>query len=391
LFKNPKDNNIVSRLIFHLDLDYFYAQCEEIRSPELRNHPLVVCVYSGRNPDSGVVSTSNYKAREFGVKSGMPIKIAKSKLANEDAEFLPIDMSYYNHLSILAMESVRKIADAYEYVGIDECYADFSRYSRSDFSRARKIADFIKSEIKVSTNLTCSIGVGPNKLVAKIASNFQKPDAITIINPQEVKAFIARCDIEDIPGIGPKNRIKLESSGIESVSQLAKFDLFRLKELFGYKIATYLQNAARGIDDTPIRPHVSKQIGRIVTLKNDVTNIENIFPILSSLSSLVYDTLMTRQLSFKSIIVRVVLHNLRQVTCSRNLKLSSTSLEELQNIARSLFLEAIHLHSLSFLDVRRIGITLSDLSSYTGQNKILQYFAEGSRNGNQESNKNNEL
>ena len=106
MFKNPTDNNIVSRLIFHLDLDYFYAQCEEIRSPELRNHPLVVCVYSGRNPDSGVVSTSNYKAREFGVKSGMPIKIAKSKLANEDAEFLPIDMSYYNHLSILAMESV---------------------------------------------------------------------------------------------------------------------------------------------------------------------------------------------------------------------------------------------------------------------------------------------
>ena len=152
-------------------------------------------------------------------------------------------MSHYIQLSILAMESVRKIADTYEYVGIDECYADFSRHSGSDFSRARTIADFIKKEIKVSTNLTCSIGVGPNKLIAKIASNLQKPDAITIINPQEVKAFIARCDIEDIPGIGPKNRIKLESLGIESVSHLAKFDLFRLKELFGYKIATYLQNA----------------------------------------------------------------------------------------------------------------------------------------------------
>jgi DNA polymerase IV (archaeal DinB-like DNA polymerase) len=338
LFKNPTDNNNVWRLIFHLDLDYFYAQCEEVRNPELRNRPFVVCVYSGRNLDSGVVSTSNYKAREFGVKSGMPIKIAKSKLANEDAEFLPVDMSHYNHLSILAMESVRKIADTYEYVGIDECYADFSRHSGSDFSRARTIADFIKKEIKVSTNLTCSIGVGPNKLIAKIASNLQKPDAITIINPQEVKAFIARCDIEDIPGIGPKNRIKLESLGIESVSHLAKFDLFRLKELFGYKIATYLQDAAHGIDDTPIRPHVSKQIGRIVTLKNDITTNENIFPILSSLSSLVYDTLMKRKLSFKTITVRIVLHDLRQVTCSRNLKLSSTSLEELQNIARSLFL-----------------------------------------------------
>jgi len=161
------------------------------------------------------------------------------------------------------------------------------------------------------------------------------------------------------------------------VSHLSKFDLFRLKELFGYKIATYLQNAARGIDDAPIRPHVGKQIGRLVTLK--------IFPILNSLSSLVYDTLIKRQLSFRTIIVRLVLHDLRQVTCSRNLKLSSTSLEELQNIARSLILEAIHIHSLSFLNLRRIGITLSDLSSYTGQNKILQYFAEESRNGNQES------
>jgi len=383
MFKNPIDNNNVSRLIFHLDLDYFYAQCEEIRNPELRNHPVVVCVYSGRNPDSGVVSTSNYKAREFGVKSGMPIKIAKSKLANGVAVFLPVDMSYYNRLSILAMESVRKIADTYEYVGIDECYADFSRHSGSDFSKARKIANFIQSEIKVSTNLTCSIGVGPNKLIAKIASNFQKPDAITIINRQDVKTFIARCDIEDIPGIGPKNRHKLESLGIDSVSHLAKFDLFRLKELFGYKIATYLQNAAHGIDDTPIRLHVSKQIGRIVTLKNDVTNIEDIFPILKSLSSSVYDILVKRQLSFKTIIVRMVLHDLRQVTCSRNLKLSSTSLEELQYIARSLFLEAIHVHSLSRLDIRRIGITLFDLSSYTGQNTILQYFTEEPKNGNQ--------
>jgi len=111
LFKNLTDYNNVLRLIFHLDLDYFYAQCEEVRNPELRNHPLVVCVYSGRNTDSGVVSTSNYKARDLGVKSGMPIKIAKSKLANEDAKFLPVEMSYYSHLSTLAMESVRKIAD----------------------------------------------------------------------------------------------------------------------------------------------------------------------------------------------------------------------------------------------------------------------------------------
>lgn len=383
MFKNPIDNDNVSRLIFHLDLDYFYAQCEEVRNPELRNHPVAVCVYSGRNPDSGVVSTSNYKAREFGVKSGMPIKIAKSKLGNGEAVFLPVDISYYKRLSILSMESVRKIADTYEYVGIDECYADFSRHSRSDFSKARKIANFIQSEIKVSTNLTCSIGMGPNKLVAKIASNFQKPDAITIINPQDVNTFIARCDIEDIPGIGPKNRHKLESLGIDSVSHLAKFDLFRLKELFGYKIATYLQNAARGIDDTPIRLHVSKQIGRIVTLKNDVTNIEDIFPILKSLSSSVYDILVKRQLSFKTIIVRMVLHDLRQVTCSRNLKLSSTSSEELQYIARSLFLEALHVHSQSLLDIRRIGITLSDLSSYTGQNTILQYFTEEPKNGNQ--------
>ena len=111
MFKNLTDYNNVLRLIFHLDLDYFYAQCEEVRNPELRNHPLVVCVYSGRNTDSGVVSTSNYKARDLGVKSGMPIKIAKSKLANEDAKFLPVEMSYYIHLSTLAMESVRKIAD----------------------------------------------------------------------------------------------------------------------------------------------------------------------------------------------------------------------------------------------------------------------------------------
>ncbi|MDP9197023.1 MAG: DNA polymerase IV [Thermoproteota archaeon] len=384
MFKIPVDDKAVSRLIFHIDLDYFYAQCEEIRNPEFRNQPVVVCVYSGRNPDSGVVSTSNYKARELGVKSGMPIKIAKSRLENRSAMFLPVDMIYYNHLSKQAIGSVRKMADTYEYVGIDECYADFSRSSGCDFTKARKIANLIQGQIRVATDLTCSIGVGPNKIIAKIASNFQKPSAITIINPRDVKTFIESLHIEDIPGIGPKNRQKLESLGIRSVGHLARFDLFRLKELFGYKIASYLQNAAHGIDDTPLRPHErSKQIGKIVTLKNDVTAIKDILPILTSLSSSVHDILVKRQLSFKTTVVILVLHNLRQVTSSRSLKLSSTSLAELQYIARSLLLEAINVHSLSFLDVRRVGITLSDLTSYSGQNSILQYFTEEVRNSDE--------
>jgi DNA polymerase IV (DinB-like DNA polymerase) len=366
-------------VISHIDLDYFYAQCEEVRNPDLRKRPVVVCVYSGRDGDSGVVSTSNYNARRLGVTSGMPIKMAKSKFAKSEIDpvFLPVDLDYYRQFSTAAMEIIQVSCDIFEHVGIDECYIDISRASDSNYMKSAAIVNYIQNKVYSKTNLTCSIGVGPNKLVAKIASNIRKPNAITVVNPSDVKAFMRRCKIEEIPGVGPKKKLRLEALGIRSVKELGEIDLFRLKEVFGYKIGSYLHNAANGIDDSPLKPnHHNKQIGNIVTLKHDITNSEEASPVLMSLCTHVYNILIRREQAYRTVNLILILHNLSQFNASRTLKLISSSLDKLQQIAIELLADMIRVHSLSFNNIRRIGITLSDLSGHSGQNTITRYFAE---------------
>jgi DNA polymerase IV (archaeal DinB-like DNA polymerase) len=374
LFRSPLSTNISSRVVLHVDFDYFYVQCEEMRDPHLKTVPAVVCVYSGRNIDAGVISSSNYSARELGVKSGMPIKTAKIKLAKKDAAFLPMDMPYYKEISTTGMEVIRSLSNAFEYVGIDECYVEMTKTSNCDFIRSKDIAKLIQKDLFAKANLTVSIGIAPSRLVAKIASNFRKPNAITVVSPEDVKAFMTDCKIADIPGIGPKNIQRLEALDLLSVRELAKADLFRLKELFGYKMASYLRNAANGIDMSPLRPKQKrKQIGRIVTLKSNVRSIQDATPILMELCASVYDTLLRKGLSYGNIIVILILNNLVQITASRTIKLPSTSLEELQFISRSLVIDTLGHDGLSLAEIRRIGITISDLSEEAGQRRISEY------------------
>ncbi len=234
IVEGPKSNT--SRIIMHVDFDYFFAQCEEIRQPELHSKPVVVCVFSGRTEDSGVVSTANYVARKYGVKSGIPIRVAKSKLADvPDAVFLPLDSAYYSQVSGSAMSIISSHADRFEHVGIDECYLDVSERAGS-FDAAKSLAQDIKQNVKKHVNLTCSIGVAPNKMLAKIASDLHKPDGLTVIMPGNAAGFIAGMDVGRIPGIGPKTSERLGDLGIKTIGDLAKFDLFRLIEEFGKKM-----------------------------------------------------------------------------------------------------------------------------------------------------------
>ena len=277
LSENISLNEIEKRIIFHIDFDYFYAQCEEIRRPELRNIPSVVCVYSGREEDSGVVSTCNYEARKYGVKAAMPIKLAKSKLKDAHSIFLPTDIPYYHEMSTKAMRIIQNYGELFEQVSVDECYMDFTKITNSDFDDAEIFAVSLQKNIKDQIKLTCSIGVAPNKLIAKIASGINKPNGITVVRQEDAKQFISNCKIEDIPGVGPKTSKKLESLGIKSVSEISRKSIFELRDVLGYKIATFLVNASNGVDYSQIKIRgTSKQIGKIVTLKKDTTSFEQV-------------------------------------------------------------------------------------------------------------------
>jgi len=368
-------NGIGRKIIFHIDFDYFYAQCEEIRKPELRNIPSVVCVYSGREDDSGVVSTCNYKARKYGVKAAMSIRLAKSKLKDVRAVFLPTDIPYYQEISRNAMKVIQNYGDLFEQVSVDECYVDFTKITNSDFDDAKIFATSLQKNIKEQINLTCSIGVGPNKLISKIASDFKKPNGITVVNQDDAKNFISNCKIEDIPGVGPKTALKLESLGINSISDISNKNIFELRDALGYKTATFLANASNAIDYSQIKIRgTSKQIGKIVTLKKDKTEFEQIKMTAATLCASVFESLKNKRQAFRIITVILILENLQHVSISKSLKLYSASLEELNKNSLLIVNEIIANNSISLDNIRRMGVVVTDLKDISGQDSLLNYF-----------------
>ena len=361
------------RRIMHVDFDYFFAQCEEIRQPELRDRPVVVCVFSGRTEDSGVVSTANYLARKFGVKSGIPVRVAKSRLsAVSGAVFLPLDAAHYSHVSEDAMAIIRSYTDTFEYVGIDECFMDVS--DRADnFKVATMLGQQIKAELKKQIQLTCSVGVASNKMLAKMASDMTKPDGLTVIDPCNVTKVIANMDVEKIPGVGPKTRDSLRELGVKTIGELAKFDLFRLIERFGKKTASHMHNAANGKDDSPVIQFSGRQrIMRIATLKSSVITSREMNPDLYLLCRSVFKKASERKLSFKTVGVLLILNNLDSITRSRSLKVHSSNFESLHSIAKSILDEMMK--EAASIKVRRLGLVLSDLRSSAGQNTMLDFI-----------------
>ena len=373
--ENISLNEIEKRIIFHIDFDYFYAQCEEIRKPELRNIPSVVCVYSGREEDSGVVSTCNYEARKYGVKAAMPIKLAKSKLKDIHSIFLPTDMPYYHEISLKAMRLIQNYGELFEQVSVDECYVDFTKITNSDFDDAKIFAVSLQKNIKAQIKLTCSIGVGPNKLVAKIASGINKPNGITVVRQEDAKQFISNCKIEDIPGVGPKTSKKLELLGIKSISDISNKSIFELRDSLGYKIATFLVNASNAIDYSQIKIRgTSKQIGKIVTLKKDTTSFEQVKLTVENLCTSVFENLENKRQSFRVLSIILILENLQHISFSKSLKLYSASSDELRKNSLSILNEMISNNSISLDNIRRIGVVVSDLKDNSGQDSLLNYF-----------------
>ena len=368
-------NEIGKKIIFHIDFDYFYAQCEEVRKPELRDIPSVVCVYSGREDDSGVVSTCNYEARKYGVKAAMPIRAAKSKLKDVGAVFLPTDIPYYQEISRNAMKIIQNYGDLFEQVSVDECYVDFTKITNSDFDDAKIFATSLQKNIKEQINLTCSIGVGPNKLISKIASGVNKPNGITVVSQDDAKNFISNCKIEDIPGVGPKTALKLNSLGIKSISDISKKNIFELRDALGYKIATFLANASNAIDYSQIKIRgTSKQIGKIVTLKKDKPEFEQIKMIAATLCASVFENLKNKRQACRVLTVILILENLQHVSISKSLKLYSASLEELNKNSLLIINEMITNNSISLDNIRRMGVVVSDLKDISGQDSLLNYF-----------------
>lgn len=361
------------RVIFHIDFDYFYAQCEELRRPDLKTRPVAVCVYSDRGGDSGAIATANYLARKYGVKSGMPIKFAKKKLEDiPESVFLPTDFEYYSEVSENAMNIIRNHADIFEYVGRDEAYLDVTNRTGHDFKNAAHLAQQLKNSLRSTIKLSSTIGVSSNKLVSKIASGYKKPDGLTIIEPHAIESFLDPLPIRTIPGIGKKSEEKLSEMNLETISQLRNVDVFTLNGLFGRKIGTYIYNAARGIDEEPVSPRQDPiQYSRIVTLKQDSKDLDFLVNDLEKLCDDLHKAIVRDNILFKSVGIQFVQSDLSNRTKSRTLKNHTSSLDELKKTVILLLRESLEDQKLL---IRRLGVRVSDFSQPSGQVDITRFF-----------------
>jgi len=361
------------RVIFHIDFDYFYAQCEEMRRPDLKTKPVVVCVYSDRGGDSGAIATANYLARKYGVKSGMPIKFAKKKLEDVlESVFLPTDFEYYSEVSENAMNIIRNHADIFEYVGRDEAYLDVTNRTGHDFKNAAHLAQQLKNSLRSTIKLSSTVGISSNKLVSKIASDYKKPDGLTIIEPHEIESFLGPLPIRTIPGIGKKSEEKFSEMNLETISQLHSVDVFTLNGLFGRKIGSYIYNAARGIDEEPVSPrHDPIQYSKIVTLTQDSKDFGYLANDLEKLCDDLHKTIVRDNILFRSVGIQFVQSDLSNRTKSRTLRNPTSSLDELKKTVIQLLRESIEDQKLL---VRRLGVRVSDFSQTSGQIDITRFF-----------------
>lgn len=265
------------RLIAHLDMDAFYASVELLRYPELQNQPVVIGGGRRHQPEMladgtrrfarlrdytgrGVVTTATYAARDFGVHSGMGLM--KAALRAPDAVLLPTDFDAYRHHSRLFKAAVAEVAPVIEDRGIDEIYIDLTdvpgaqdTVGHDPLGGARAVAQEIKNSVRRATGLTCSIGITPNKLLSKIASELDKPDGLTVLAADEVPTRIWPLPVRRINGIGPKAGARLQQLGIATVGELARCEPAWLVEHFGSSYGIWLHRAARGIDERPVVTH----------------------------------------------------------------------------------------------------------------------------------------
>jgi DNA polymerase IV (DinB-like DNA polymerase) len=362
------------RAIMLVDLDYFFAQCEELRNPAIKDKPVVVCVYSGRSEDSGAVSTANYVARKYGVKSGMPIYLAKKKLENTEAIFLPVDYAYYEEISQQVMEVLRTHADRFEQVGIDEAFLDVTQAISGEFQKAKEAAATIKNELWIRQKLTCSIGIGPNKLVAKIASDNKKPDGLTIVEPDHVESFLSPLPVARLIGVGAKTQEKMHSLGINTIFDLTNYDMQKLITVFGRTSATYFRNASLGKDDEPVEEKgEAESISRISTLKQDSHDLSFILEKTDQLCSEIHVVITEQRLRFKTVGTIVITADMSIHMRSKTFENLTSDLETMKRTVRELlgkFLEE------NELEARRVGVKISNLVREQKSQKELTSFIQ---------------
>ena len=363
----PPDSSHGTRTILLVDMDGFFSSIEMVKHPELVGLSVVVGADPKEGTGRGVVSTCSYEARDYGIHSGMPI--SKAYRLCPDARFLPVAMALYQMVSGRIMKILRSYAyaDKFQKVSIDEAFLEIKTDGSADVTL---IARSIKEEILKKEKLTCSIGIGPSKLVAKIASDVEKPDGLTVVTPGEVQQFLDPMPVTKIPGIGKKTGKTLKSMGIETIRNLRTYDVRKLVSGFG-KWGHQMHDLACGIDESEVKEDFTvKSVGRELTFDEDTSDPGVILDSIDALAGETIAALIETGYLFRTVSVKVRFEDFDTHTRARSIGFMSSDLKLVADILKELVSEFI-----GEKKIRLIGVRLSNLrKADTRQTSIYEFI-----------------
>lgn len=345
-----------------MDMDAFYASVEQRDNPDLKGRPVIV----GGTSNRGVVSAASYEARRYGIRSAMPIFQARQRCP--EGVFLPVRMDRYKEMSCHIIEILGFFSPLVEQVSIDEAYMDLSGTEKL-LGRPRDVALKIKKKIKEETLLTCSIGIAPNRFLAKISSDMDKPDGLTIISPDDVPRVIENLSIEKVPGVGEKTLKTLHEIGLYKLGDVKSFGDQLLIEKTG-SFAKRILALSRGIDDSPVSPYTEhKSISSEDTLPADTNDLAVLKKMIMLQSEIVGRRLRAKGYKGTTVTLKIKCSNFRQMT-------RSVTLDQPTFSSQTIYEQGLKLlsHIDTSMTYRLIGVGVSNLRPSGGSPKQLSLF-----------------
>jgi DNA polymerase IV (DinB-like DNA polymerase) len=346
-------------------MDSFYASVEARRHPELAGKPVVVGADPRNGCGRGVVCTCSYEARKYGIHSAMPISRAYQLCP--DACFIPPDFRLYNEASSRVMEIMRQYSGRFEQGGIDEAFLDFSH--TGSFEKACESGMLLKEEIREREGLTCSIGIATGKILAKIGSDYHKPDGMMVILPGQAREFLAPLPVEKIPGIGKKTAGELHELGVFSIRDLASADIQVLIGKYGRSVSGLLA-VARGEDESGIEAHTGfRSVSREITFDQDISDTDLLILTLDTQAQDLSSLCAEENIFFRTISIKLRYEGFLTRTRSKTLPRHTTGIRAIQHCAWHLFRDLY-----DGRNIRLIGLRLSGLRSGDRKQKSIGEF-----------------
>lgn len=353
------EENMDNRVILHVDMDAFFASVEVVDNPKLKGKPVIV----GGNSERGVVATCSYEARKYGVRSAMPIYMSKAQCPN--GIYLPTRMYRYKEVSREIFKIFYKITPYVEPLSIDEAYLDITELKKDPVSIAR----YIKEMVIKTTGLTISVGISYNKFLAKLASDWNKPDGLKIITEDMIPKILLPLPINKIYGLGKKSTEKLNSIGIFTIEELYNLPEELLTEFFG-KYGVEIYKRIRGIDDRKIEvSRERKSIGRETTLKSDTLDKKELEIYIKNFCNSISKTLNAKGLSGKTVTLKIKTSTFENHTKNKTLSFYIWKEEDILREALDI-LYSIDLNE----EIRLIGVSISSLNETKLQQLTLFNF-----------------